>query len=431
MNSQSSSRILNAVLGLFCIFILWSVVHAATPNPGHPWTEVGDGTFQVTGPTSLRTYTLPDTNASILTNYNLNQGDLLYADAASSSARLPKDTNATRYLSNTGTNNNPLWALINLANGVTGILTSVNGGTGNGFTKFTGPTTSEKTFTLPDASASVLTSAAAVTVGQGGTGLSSLTSNGVLIGNAGSNPTFVTNTVEGQVLTASSSGAWLADYPSITASPRRLMAFYKNAGAATFTTVGTAAILTVSATSSSADDSFGAFENAATGLAANSVSGVITSNFTQVRRAWEIEYYTVIKTDPTAITSLRYWVGFFGANPDSTSTTTTNMIAFRYATDADGTSFWRAVTCVTTCATAPSITTTSVAIAANTLYKLRIVCRNVVPDCKFYINDVLAATQTVSLPAASSLLGWGNRVTTLSGAVRNIKTSRINVAHNY
>jgi hypothetical protein len=32
------------------------------------------------------------------------------------------------------------------------------GGTGNGFTKFTGPTTSEKTFTLPNASATILTS---------------------------------------------------------------------------------------------------------------------------------------------------------------------------------------------------------------------------------------------------------------------------------
>lgn len=37
----------------------------------------------------------------------------------------------------------------------TGILESGIGGTGNGFTKFTGPTTSEKTFTLPDANATI------------------------------------------------------------------------------------------------------------------------------------------------------------------------------------------------------------------------------------------------------------------------------------
>lgn len=40
---------------------------------------------------------------------------------------------------------------------LTGIIASTYGGTGNGFTKFSGPTTSEKTFTLPDASATIAT----------------------------------------------------------------------------------------------------------------------------------------------------------------------------------------------------------------------------------------------------------------------------------
>jgi len=56
---------------------------------------------------------------------------------------------------------------------VTGIIASTFGGTGNGFTAFTGPTTSEKVFTLPNASATILTSAAAVTAAQGGTGQTS------------------------------------------------------------------------------------------------------------------------------------------------------------------------------------------------------------------------------------------------------------------
>lgn len=47
-----------------------------------------------------------------------------------------------------------------LAN-ASGILTSVHGGTDNGFTKFTGPTTAEKIFTLPDASATLLYSGGA------------------------------------------------------------------------------------------------------------------------------------------------------------------------------------------------------------------------------------------------------------------------------
>lgn len=40
--------------------------------------------------------------------------------------------------------------------GITGTIASSNGGTGNGFTKFSGPTTSEKTFTLPNSSETLL-----------------------------------------------------------------------------------------------------------------------------------------------------------------------------------------------------------------------------------------------------------------------------------
>jgi hypothetical protein len=60
-----------------------------------------------------------------------NQGDTLYASAANTLAALPKSTTATNYLSNTGASNNPAWAQVNLANGVTGNLpvTNLNSGT--------------------------------------------------------------------------------------------------------------------------------------------------------------------------------------------------------------------------------------------------------------------------------------------------------------
>lgn len=69
----------------------------------------------------------------------------------------------------------------------TSILLGTNGGTSNGFFSVTGPTTSLKTFTFPNASATVLTSNAAVTVPQGGTGLATLTAHGVLLGEGTSN----------------------------------------------------------------------------------------------------------------------------------------------------------------------------------------------------------------------------------------------------
>lgn len=57
------------------------------------------------------------------------QGDLLYASSANTLAKLAKDTNATRYLSNTGSSNNPAWAQVSLTQGVTGTLPVANGGT--------------------------------------------------------------------------------------------------------------------------------------------------------------------------------------------------------------------------------------------------------------------------------------------------------------
>jgi hypothetical protein len=65
------------------------------------------------------------------------QGNILYGSAADTIALLAKDTNATRYLSNTGSSNNPAWAQVNLTNGVTGTLPVANGGTGQTAVPFT------------------------------------------------------------------------------------------------------------------------------------------------------------------------------------------------------------------------------------------------------------------------------------------------------
>lgn len=103
-----------------------------------------NGFFAVTGPaTTLKTFTFPNASSTVLTTNaavtvpqggtgltSLTQGDLLYASASNTLSALAKDTNATRYLSNTGSSNNPAWAQIDVSNGITGILLGANGGTG-------------------------------------------------------------------------------------------------------------------------------------------------------------------------------------------------------------------------------------------------------------------------------------------------------------
>lgn len=58
------------------------------------------------------------------------QGDLLLSSTINTITTLGKSSSSTRYLSNTGTNNNAAWAQVDVTNGVTGTLPVGNGGLG-------------------------------------------------------------------------------------------------------------------------------------------------------------------------------------------------------------------------------------------------------------------------------------------------------------
>jgi hypothetical protein len=93
-------------------------------TPTFPNSASGTGTILRANGTNwvASTATYPNTVA---------QGDIIYGSASNVISALTKDTNASRYLSNTGTSNAPAWAQVNLANGVTGNLpvTNLNSGT--------------------------------------------------------------------------------------------------------------------------------------------------------------------------------------------------------------------------------------------------------------------------------------------------------------
>ena len=242
----------NRALSLFWLVAISlsiiGIAFAATPNPGHNFTEVSG---------------------------SVAQGDIMYGSATDVFSALAKNITATRYLSNTGASNNPAWAQIDLTNGVTGALPATNGGTGQstyavgdilyasaatvlskladvatgnalisggvgvapswgkidltthvsgilptanggtGIAFFTaaGPTVA-RTYTFPDAAATVLTSNAAVTVAQGGTGLTTLTANNVILGNGASAPAFVAPGTSGNVLTSNGT-TWSSTAPTV------------------------------------------------------------------------------------------------------------------------------------------------------------------------------------------------------------------------
>jgi hypothetical protein len=94
---------------------------------------------------------------------------------------------------------------------VSNIITSNFGGTGNGFTKFTGPTSSEKTFTLPDADVTILTTNDIITVAQGGTGTNTL--SGLLKGNGSS--AFTSATAGTDYLAPNGSAIDLTNFPTL------------------------------------------------------------------------------------------------------------------------------------------------------------------------------------------------------------------------
>lgn len=121
--TKSIGRLRGAALATLALALLsaWMArpVLAFTPGTG---IQCGDGGCSLITPVPV---TLGGTGLNAAA-----QGDILYGSASNTYSRLTKDTNATRYLANTGTSNNPAWAQVNLTNGVTGALGVPNGGTG-------------------------------------------------------------------------------------------------------------------------------------------------------------------------------------------------------------------------------------------------------------------------------------------------------------
>ena len=212
------------IIALVFSLLIFNLAKATEPNPGHLWTDIGDGVFQVANTqTAVRTYTFPDANATVLTT----NAPVTVAQGGTGTTTLPANTilygNGTgAILSTASAANNVLTTSTTSIPTLTQILPgavqtnitslgavtagSIGSGFGNiniGTNIFTGNGSGLTSLNASNFSSGV------TTVTYGGTGSSTLTANAVLIGNGTNAVTGVPLSATGTIL-QSTGTAWVA-----------------------------------------------------------------------------------------------------------------------------------------------------------------------------------------------------------------------------
>lgn len=189
-------RIVSGFFLFLFLFTAVGIVFAVTPNPGHPWTEVGDGTFAVTGPTTIRTYTYPDSNATVLTS----AAAVMVAQGGTGAATFPSGG----FLFGNGTS-----ALSASSSPTVGWIVATTTTASSTFQKFSAVTSDVGTVINGTWNANTLG------VAYGGTASTSLTANALLVGNGTGNLQTVVAGEYGSVL-ASNGTTWVATSTATT-----------------------------------------------------------------------------------------------------------------------------------------------------------------------------------------------------------------------
>lgn len=150
-------------------------------------------------------------------------------------------------------------------------------------------------------------------------------------------------------------------------------------------------------------------------------AGWISTVFTQTRMNYRPWWHCAMQVGPT-ITNLRKWLGLFASDPMASSDPAIEGMGFRYATDVDGTAFWR---CWSNDGVAGGlVTVTTVPLTANTEYRLSIeVVRGTL--IRFYINEILVASHAAMLPAGATNLGHVEETRTLDAVSKTMNISKV------
>lgn len=296
-----------------------NVATAVTPSGGVTMTNSGNFTI-----TALNGVLLSGLSTGILKNTTGTGAPSIAV--AGDFPTLNQNTTGTAASAAIWTTTRSLWG--NSVNGsadITSIIASTYGGTGNGFTKFSGPTTSEKTFTLPDASAAILTDNAVVTGAQGGTG----------VANTGK-----TITISGNVIIGSTTNTVTLGTNGNTS--------------VTFPTTGTLA--TISGTETLINKRWVARVNTITSSATPAINTDVTDVFSITALSVDISTMStsltgspneadvlIIYITGTAQRNITWgssFVSFVADLPPSTNGTTTLAVSFQYFTTSAGTNKW-------------------------------------------------------------------------------------------
>lgn len=185
--------------------------------------------------------------------------------------------------------------------------------------------------------------------------------------------------------------------------------------AATPTTIGTASLVNVATGE-------GQHIQYLSGALNGNEGGIVTSAFDQTQRIRNPVIDIAMRT-ANSILVQRTWSGAFSADPMASDTPAVHLMAFRYSPATDGTAFWR---CVTDSGSGvPTVTVTTVAVATTTSYRFRIVCDAGGGEVRFYINGILRATHTTTLPTNTQELGFVHKVRTLETVAKGIRFGRL------
>lgn len=339
-------------------------------------------------------------------------GDMIVCTSSGIFVALSLVTTAQRVLTNnSGT---PTWALVDLTDGVTGVLPLAN---------FYNATTTKRVLGRNSASGGVWEE---VTASQLLDWIGSAAQGDILFRGASGWELLSAGTAGYFLQTAGASAdpVWAGvtgnSQPIAFANHTEFWFALNGSFIALNGVTGTATGTTLAYPAAGSIDADGPFFQLGTGGTTNSTAQCTSGTsgaLKQLSFAWDFDLSFVFKTDHSDITTVRYMIGM-GVNNENTDTLANNWIGFRYSTAVpDG--GWVGVTYDGT----QAVTATVAAIAANTRYVLRI--RKVSGTVFFSVNGGTEVSTSSNVPTNNAYASIGARVTTLANAVRSLWFSRL------